>query len=69
MKARSDQQSLAKGTFEDAEMENLRSWQKLSFEEKLNANEEMNQLFNAVIKEKRANNQTFIDPETNELTN
>ncbi|MEM7674182.1 MAG: hypothetical protein AAF212_12640 [Verrucomicrobiota bacterium] len=56
------------GTFEDAEIENLRSWQKLSFKAKLDANEEMNALFDAVIKEKRAQKKPFIDPATQKIT-
>jgi len=56
----------SKTTFEGAERENLRMWQKLSFDEKLRANEEMNEMFDAVIKRKKEAGEPYIDPETGE---
>ena len=55
-------------SFAAIEIENIRSWRKLSLGEKLRANEEMNSLFETIIEEKRALGKPFIHPETQELT-
>jgi len=57
----------SKTTFEGAERENLRASQRLSFDEKLRANEAMNEMFDAVIKRKKEAGEPYIDPETGEL--
>lgn len=57
----------SKTTFEGAERENLLAWQKLSFDEKLHANESMNEMFEEIIRRKKANGEPYIDPETGEL--
>ncbi|NBB78216.1 MAG: hypothetical protein GVY36_02045 [Verrucomicrobia bacterium] len=57
----------SKTTFEGAERENLRGWQKLSFDEKLQANEEMNELANDLFARRKANGLPYIDPDTGEL--
>lgn len=57
----------SKCTFEGAERESLQTWRALSFDEKLRANEEMNDLFNEVIKQKQARGEPYIDPNTGQL--
>ncbi len=57
----------SKTTFEGAERENLRSWQQLSFDQKLRANESMNEIFEEIIRRKIANGEPYIDPETGKL--
>ena len=57
----------SKTTFEGAERENLRAWQRLSFDEKLAANESMSEMFNEIIRRKQELGEPYIDPETGEL--
>lgn len=57
----------SKTTFEGAERESLRAWKQLSLEEKLKANEEMNEMFDAVILRKRESGEPYIDPDTGNL--
>jgi hypothetical protein len=57
----------SKTTFEGAERESLRAWKQLSLAEKLKANEEMNEMFDAVIRRKRESGEPYIDPDTGKL--
>lgn len=54
----------SKTTFEGAERENLRAWQRLSFDEKLRTNEAMNEMFAEIIRRKIAVGEPYIDPDT-----
>ncbi|MFP4358541.1 MAG: hypothetical protein ACLFSZ_08925 [Puniceicoccaceae bacterium] len=48
------------------ERENLRGWQRLSFDEKLQANEELNELANDLFARRKAKGLPYIDPDTGE---
>ena len=54
-------------TFTGSELESLRAWQRLSFDEKLQANEEMNAFFDQVIQQRQKHGQPYIDPNTGQL--
>ncbi len=62
-----DKVDWSKTTFEGAERENLRNWRKLSFDEKLQANEEMNAFANQIFARRKAQGLPYIDPDTGEL--
>jgi hypothetical protein len=57
----------SKTTFEGAERENLRAWKRLSFDEKLRANEAMNEMFAEIIRRKFASGEPYIDPDTGQV--
>ncbi len=57
----------SKTTFEGAERENLRGWRKLTFDQKLQANEDMNDLANEFFARRKAKGLPYIDPDTGEL--
>ncbi len=54
-------------TFEGAERENLRGWRRLSFDEKLRANEEMNNFANEIFARRKARGEPYFDPDTGEF--
>lgn len=56
----------SQATFAGAERQNLRAWRRLSFDEKLRANEEMNQLADEAISRLQTHGLPFIDPATGE---
>jgi len=62
-----DKVDWSKTTFEGAERENLRDWRKLSFDEKLQANEEMNAFANQIFAHRKAQGLPYIDPDTGKL--
>lgn len=57
----------AKATFEGAEMESIRAWRNMSFEDKLKVNEEMNEYANEIFAKRKARGLPCIDPDTGEV--
>ncbi|MGB0369895.1 MAG: hypothetical protein ACPGN3_00995 [Opitutales bacterium] len=54
-------------TFSGAELNNLIDWQKLSFDQKLKANEDLNALFDEAVERKKKSGDAYIDPNTGNL--
>lgn len=57
----------SKTTFEGSERENLRGWRRLTFDQKLQAVEELEALGMEFIDRRKARGLPYIDPETGKL--